>query len=423
MKFVLKCAALLTPVLALATPAFAYPPNLLADTTQPGSVIVFPKFINMPAVTTNGDHAVLPRTEIEIGAVCPPQVTAAGGACAAHQSITVNFHWVCPGIQSATTSNTCQERSFQVVVSVDGKLAFSADGLPINTNTPPVPAAPCPRGYLIGWVVNPNTNNSPIKFDGLIGNAVIRGPALGAGPDAGTSTAVSAYNAITIQADPALAATALGTPIAAPVDPLTGEYTLTFGVAGQYTTVPGTLFGDVKYDNTAVRAGPPTAAPGNALNRTYLILLTLDTRSNQPNFPTLVPLTFYNESLETVSATNPNFERFVDANREFLCWDQANLASDTDANGFCGNGTPCIDTNLTQNFMQTRKGIVIAGPATKVPELGVFDTAGPATLIGLVETIEGSDSTVNSQQERKYNFNLSTNGAPIITQYVPFPPF
>jgi hypothetical protein len=105
MKFIIKCAVLLAPVLALATPAFASPPNLLADTTQPGSVIVFPQFVNLPAVSTDSGAAFLPRTEIEIGAVCPPAVLAAGGACAPHQSITVNFHWVCPGIQSATTSN------------------------------------------------------------------------------------------------------------------------------------------------------------------------------------------------------------------------------------------------------------------------------------------------------------------------------
>ena len=407
MKFIIKGAVLLTPMLALATPAFAYnPPNLLADTSQPGSVIVFPKFINMPPVVTNGDMAVLPRTEIEIGAVCPPAVTAAGGACAAHQTVTVNFHWVCPGTQSATTSNICPETSFQVTLSTDGKLAFTADGLgstELNSNSPPVPAAPCPRGYLIGWVVNPNTN-TPIKFDGLIGNAVIRGPQLGAGPDTGFSTAVSAYNALGIQADPALPASAAGTPINAPIDPLTSEYVLAFGVAGQYTTVPGTLFGDVKYDKTA----PGAPAPTNALNETYLILLTLDVRSNQPNFPTLVPETFYNESDEVTSTTNPNFERFVDTNREFLCWDQASLSND-------------INANLTQTFMQTRKGIVIAGPAQKTPELGIFDTAGPATLIGLVETIEGSIG--NSFMERKYNFNMSTNSAPIITTYVPFPPF
>jgi hypothetical protein len=44
------------------------------------------------------------------------------------------------------------------------------------------------------------------------------------------------------------------------------------------------------------------------------------------------------------------------------------------------------------------------------------------TLIGLVLTIEGSIG--NSFLERRYVFNTSTNGAPILdVTYVPFPPF
>jgi hypothetical protein len=363
-KFIAKSVLLLMPALTLVRPAFAFPPAGLSDSAQPGSVIVYPKFVNMPAVTTNGDMATVPRTEIEIGAVCPPAFIAAGGQCAEHQSVTVLFQWVCPGAEGVN-SNICPGSGFAVNLSVNGKLAFSADGIPINGNSPVVPAAPCPRGYLIGSAISDQPN-----FDGLIGNAVIRGPNLGVGPDAGSSTAVSAYQAITIQAG---------------------------------TTITGVQFGDVKYDKTVGGAPAPTAA----LSKTYLILLTLDVRSNQPNYPTFVPLKFYNESLATVSTTNPNFERLVDANREFLCWDQVSLASDNSD----PQGTGPINTNLTQAFMQTRKGIVIAGPAQKTPELGIFDTAGPVTLIGLVETIEGT--AANSFQERKYDFNMSTNGIPV----------
>ena len=109
----------------------------------------------------------------------------------------------------------------------------------------------------------------------------------------------------------------------------------------------------------------------------------------------------------------------MDANREFLCWDQVSLASDSSD----PQGTGPINTNLTQAFMQTRKGIVIAGPAEKTPELGIFDTAGPVTLIGLVLTIEGT--AANAFLERRYNFSLSTNGAGIFDpapRYLPFPP-
>ena len=70
MKSSVKWALLLMPALTLAMPAFAdtHDPRL-ADTDEPGSVIVYPKFINMPAVSVDG--ALLPRTEIELGAVCP----------------------------------------------------------------------------------------------------------------------------------------------------------------------------------------------------------------------------------------------------------------------------------------------------------------------------------------------------------------
>ena len=47
-----------------------------------------------------------------------------------------------------------------------------------------------------------DNSDRPVKFDGLIGDAVIRGPALTAGPSAGTATAVEGYRAITIQAWP-----------------------------------------------------------------------------------------------------------------------------------------------------------------------------------------------------------------------------
>ena len=161
----------------------------------------------------------------------------------------------------------CQEEDFDINLSVNGKVAFPADGTLIDTNTPAVPAPPCPRGFVIGWVIDP-AGDTPVKFDGLIGNAVIRGPALSASPDAGFSTGVSAYSPITIQADPALATfPAAGSAIATPIDPFTGEGTLVFdGGAGHYLQITGRQFADVKYDKTV--AGAP--APNGALNRPSL---------------------------------------------------------------------------------------------------------------------------------------------------------
>jgi hypothetical protein len=406
MKFKIKYGMLL-PALAVATPALAINPPTLSDSQQPGSVIIYPKFVNAPSVTTAGDLAVLPRTEIEIGVVCPPtNLTPNGTVCAEHQSVKIRFHWVCPGLQDVN-SNICPEEDFDIVTSVWGKLAFPADGSQINTNTPPVPAAPCTRGYLIGWVVNP-ANDAPIKFDGLVGNAVIRGPNLAAGADVGTSTAVSAYSPITIQADPALAT---GAAIATPVDPLTGQGSLVFdGGPGHYLMITGRQFADVKYDKTA--SGTP--APLAALSTTYLVFLTLDVRSNQPNNPVFVPLKFYNESASPPSATNTNFEKLTSTFWTFVCWSQVSLASGIPDPFFGGP----INVNLTQAQQGTRKGLVDAGPANKNPEI-VGDTFGPATLIMLVETNEGTSA--NGFTERKYNFNANTSGFPVPTVFVPFP--
>jgi hypothetical protein len=403
MRFGIKYGALLLPALAVATPALAINPPTLSDSQQPGSVIIYPKFVNGPAVTTFGDGAVLPRTEIEIGAVCPPTNNAAlGTVCPEHQSVKVRFHYVCPGLQNVN-SNICPEEDFDVVLSVWGKLAFSADGIAINSNSPPVPAAPCARGYLIGWVINPN-NDAPIKFDGLVGNAVIRGPAFGT---PATSNAVSAYSPITVQADPALAT---GAAITTPTDELTGQGSLVFdGGPGHYLMITGRQFVDVKYDKTAAGGPAPTAA----LNTTYLIMLTLDVRSNQPNNPVFVPLKFYNESASPPSATNTNFEKLTSTFWEFVCWTQVSLATNTDP--FFGGP---ININLTQAQEGTRKGLVDAGPAQKNPELA-SDTFGPSSLIVLVETNEGTSG--NGFNERKYNFNANTSGFPVPTTYVPFP--
>src|SRR5215475_6885941 len=265
MKFKLKWALAVLPALALAMPALAQIRDTrLADQDEPGSVLIFPKFINAAPVSVDG--ATLPRTEIEIGVVNPPNT---GVVLPDHSTIPVRMHWVCPGTPDIATNFVCKETDFEIVLSINGKLAFSADGNPLNTNTPVVPAAPCPNGYLIAWVID--NSGQPIKFDGLIGDAVVRGMTLTAGPSAGLSTAVEAYRAVAIQADPALATAA---PIAADIDPFTGTPSLVFdGAPGHYQAIAGTLYGDVKFDRTTAGGGP---APVDALSKTFLILLTLD---------------------------------------------------------------------------------------------------------------------------------------------------
>src|SRR5215472_317272 len=93
MKFKIKgarLAGLLVPALALAAPAFAQVRDTrLNDATEPGSVIVFPKFIN-GTVALPDEGADPPITELEIGVVCPKGVT-----CPEHEPVKIRFHWVC----------------------------------------------------------------------------------------------------------------------------------------------------------------------------------------------------------------------------------------------------------------------------------------------------------------------------------------
>src|SRR6516165_3104760 len=69
-----RLAVLLAPALALAAPAFAQVrATTLSDSQEPGSVIVFPKFIQGTVPLPEGPTA--PITELEIGILCPTGVT------------------------------------------------------------------------------------------------------------------------------------------------------------------------------------------------------------------------------------------------------------------------------------------------------------------------------------------------------------
>ena len=84
-----RLAMLLVPALALAAPAFAQVrPTTLSNSQEPGSVIVFPKFIQGAVSTPEGSN--MPITELEIGVVCPK-----GVICPEHQPVKIRLHWVC----------------------------------------------------------------------------------------------------------------------------------------------------------------------------------------------------------------------------------------------------------------------------------------------------------------------------------------
>src|SRR6516165_10830668 len=268
MNFMMKSAwsaLLLAPAIGLATPASAAFP--LADPSEPGSVIVYPKW---RSGTVTVDTVTLPQTEIELGVVCP-----VGEVCNELTPIKVRFHWVCGGDDKIDNKYICPSTDFDVFLTVDGKAVFDPNNTTItgsqshHVSLPPfnIDGTLCTRGYLIGYVVN--RSDQPIKFDGLIGDAVIRN----------TATSASAYRAITIQADPALANLALIGLTPDPFNP--GQLRLPFdGGEGHYAEVTGQIYGDVKYDDPV----------GPLFSQTALTLLTLDVRQNLSNYPTYLNL-------------------------------------------------------------------------------------------------------------------------------------
>src|SRR5262249_55320202 len=150
-----------------------------------------------------------------------------------------------------------------IIVSVNGKAVFDTEDSstfpgPFGPNR--VPRPPCPDGFLIGWVVDRELDR-PVKFDGLIGDAVI--------PN--STSALASYAAIPIRAAAALAnykgPNFKAAAIATGRDRIGGRATLPFdGGAGHYRGVAGAVLADVTF-NTRNRL---------AVTDTSLILLTLD---------------------------------------------------------------------------------------------------------------------------------------------------
>jgi len=312
-----RLAVLLAPALALAAPALAQVRNsTLSDATEPGSVIVFPKFLNAPAVMLP-EGGTAPVTELETGVVCPQSIT-----CAEHQPVKIRFHWVCGTTEADLAGSfVCRETDFDVDATVWEKIVLVPDGTFANgyasgLPTKTVPAAPCDGGYLIGWVIDP-ANGQPIKFDGLIGDAVLRPGTR----TMGSPTAEAGYDAIPIQADPALANGAVITTNA--------NGALIFdGGAGHYQAVTGQILGDVGYTNRVT---------GPTFSRGFLTLLTLDVKSNRPNNPVFVDLDFFGGNPSAIGNENQ-----LSTSTEFICWGEIPVDS--------------IDSNLTTAFMG-RKGV------------------------------------------------------------------
>jgi len=389
MKFKIKgarLAMLLVPALALATPALAQVrPTTLNDSQEPGSVIVFPKFIQGAVSVSEG--TTLPITELEIGVVCPK-----GVICPEHEPVKIRFHWVCGATEAdAATSFVCKETDFDINATVFEKIvltpnaetpgfyAVAGGGLP--TKFAPAPECPQGGGYLIGWVID--TSDRPIKFDGLVGDAHLRPgspvPAVAGAvnPFAGSPSALADYDAIPIQADPHLGNGAVITTNA--------NGALFFdGAAGHYQAVTGQVIGDVRYTNV-------TSGPTFTLG--VLTLLTLDVRSNRPNDATFVDLDFFGGNPSAIGNENQ-----LSTSTEFICWEEIPITA--------------ISTDLVTTQMG-RKGVFVSAPA-------VDNTTGTnVTLLGLSEVLEGGFFPPVAAWPRASFTGLFNSSVPVPTRFVP----
>ena len=295
------------------------------------------------------------QTEIHIGITCPSGVT-----CPENEPIKLEANWVCPGSENPNTSFVCKGTDFVLFTTVNGKITLNPNG---QSSVGNIPVPPCPEGYLLVFVVN--IFDQPIKFDGVIGDAVVL---LSAG-------ALSAYSGVAVQAG--------GAPGSLETDPLTGQSALLFGSRpGDYAGVTGQLSGDVKFDNT-------TVSP--LYNNTFLVLLTLDARLNLPNNPTFVPITFYNAK-QAPTSTETNF----------VCWQKVDIAR--------------LNASLNQTSQGSAEGSFVSGQAVKVAIDGISDTAGPATLLGLVLTTESNKPNGVAREYITVPFN---NSIVVPTTFVP----
>jgi hypothetical protein len=316
----------------------------------------------------------LPKTSFEISVVCPEGINKCHD-----DDVDIHAEWVCGS--SSSIIGTCQQRDFILNTTVGGTVRFepkSGPCKPVTTSVPPFEACgtvvtpPCDEGYLIVWVVN--ESNQPIKFDGLVGDAVLRE----------SSTAVTAYNAIPIQAATSIPSRAL--------IPLSSGGALKFDGTG-YQMVTGAITGSVQLDfvNTA----------GVDQDQTSLVLLTLDVISNRLNTPVDVDLGFTNESEVPVSHAF-----------SFICFAETGSLSSGNKSFPGFNSGFDLESSFSP---ETGKALLQSGPATQTNPL--TGTPVPATLLGLVITRE-FDATAKAEL-RHFTYPLLNDSVPVATRFRP----
>jgi len=340
---------------------------MLNDSEEPGSVIVFPKFLT--GTVDNGDGTLSPRSDFEISVTCPTDVTEA--ECQAldrdplvaqallFTMVTIHFHWVCPGTGPAVPlAGVCPETDFIVRTTIFGTVHINPENLDPKTHIVTTP--PCPQGYLIGWVEN--DLGLKVSWNSLIGDAVLRPSPV---------TEVWAYNAIPIQATgPSSTRTAI----------LPADGTLPFNGTTGYKAVTGKIFGTVRYEDSNTQ--------------TFLTLLTLDVNSNRINGATNVELDFFNEQ-ETLASHSTSF----------ICWEEVELNSLESPGSSSGLNTSFGTKGLVRSFQSGRN----------VTLLGIIDTH---------EAIPNSSSTPTPGSPdpplfRGYAYSLYNDSVPVPTTFRP----
>jgi len=351
--------------LFLFTSAFApFIPALAEDAaiSLPGSAIVFPKFIKGSVVVDGGTS---PATEIPIHVRCPLELN---DTCSADEQVRLRFHWICPGSQSLQSSFICQGTGFEATVRMNGTILITPDNLTIpGGNTVAARPAPCPRGYLIAYVIN--EVGHPIKFDALDGIETLRE----------SGAAESLVLGIAIPAAPG--SDQRPSDQRFPLDLGPGNSLVFDGVAGHYAKL-----------TSRVRQNFPLtlsyASPAGSVTAS-IIMLTLDVRSNRPNLPTFVDFENFDQG-----------GRLLGISTQFLCWTEQRLNT--------------IGSSLTFEQTDSRWELAFSGQAVKFPLFGISDKPGPVTLMGLMQVVEGPPTA-----RRTLIFGLSPVFAPTPTSFRP----
>ena len=362
--------------LGAVAPAAAWVPVVdrggLNDSQEPGSFLVFPKFRAGTVNTT--EEGFLPRSEFEISIVCPQGATCSQNPLMPTQ-VLLKAVWICgSGDLNVPFPAQCSEQNFMIPTTVNSTVYFGAQGptqVNLGLNATSVPPPPCQRGYLVVWVVG--ADGLPIKYDALIGDAVLRTQT--GNPVGGLATA-GQYTAIPIQGSKYL-----NTGNSIPVDPGTGA--VSFDGSG-YQAVTGAIKGTVRYPGPTFNV----AMVQTGAIRTSLVLLTLDVRLGFTNPPTHVDLEYSNEGEHLRS--NP---------AQFVCWGEERLGE-----------APL--TGMTSDF--GRKGNLESGPAQQIDVVTGLPIK-PATLLGLIQTQELSYPA--GYVLREYYYLLYNDSIPVPTDF------